>query len=99
MNMVGSYSAVLHYLRAVQAAGTKETGPVMAKMRELPVNDVFTTEGRLRIDGRMSHPMYVVQVKSPAESTNEWDLTKVIATVPAAVAVRPLNAGGCPLVK
>ena len=99
MNMVGSYSATLHYLRAVQAAGTKESGPVMAKMREMPVNDVFAQDGHLRIDGRMSHPMYVVQVKSPSESTNEWDLTKVLATVPASVAVRPLNAGGCPLVK
>lgn len=99
MNMVGSYSAVLHYLRAVQAAGSKETGVVMAKMREMPVNDVFTQDGRLRIDGRMSHSMYVVQVKTPAESTNEWDLSKVIATVPASVAVRPLNAGGCPLAK
>ncbi len=99
MNMVGSYSAVLHYLDAVKAAGTKETPVVMAKMREMPVNDVFTQDGHLRIDGRMSHPMYVMQVKTPAESTNEWDLSKVIATVPASIAVRPLDAGGCPLVK
>ncbi len=99
MNMVGSYSAVLHYLRAVQAAGTKDTATVMAKMRDMPVNDVFTQDGHLRIDGRMAHSMYVVQVKSPSESTGEWDLSKVIATVPASVAVRPLNAGGCPLVK
>ena len=99
MNMVGSYSAVLHYLRAVKAAGDKDTATVLAKMRELPVKDVFTQDGHLRIDGRMSHSMYVVQVKTPAESTDEWDLSKVIATVPASVAVRPLNAGGCPLVK
>ena len=99
MNMVGSYSAVMHYLEAVKAAGTKETPVVMAKMREMPVNDVFTQDGHLRIDGRMSHPMYVMQVKTPAESTNEWDLSKVIATVPASIAVRPLDAGGCPLVK
>lgn len=99
MNMVGSYSAVLHYLRAVQAVGGKDTAMVMAKMREMPVKDVFTQDGHLRIDGRMSHSMYVVQVKTPAESVNEWDLSKVIATVPASEAVRPLNAGGCPLVK
>ncbi|NNM74123.1 ABC transporter substrate-binding protein [Enterovirga aerilata] len=99
MNMVGSYSAVLHYLKAVQAVGTTNSDKVMPKMREMPVRDVFTQDGELRIDGRMAHSMFVMQVKSPAESKDEWDLAKVIATVPASVAVRPLNAGGCPLVK
>lgn len=99
MNMVGTYSAVLHYLQAVKAVGSTDAAPVMAKMRETPVHDVFTDDGHLRIDGKMAHSMYLVQVKSPAESRNEWDLTKVIATIPAGVATRPLNAGGCPLVK
>lgn len=98
MNMVASYSAVLHYLKAVQSVGSKDTGKVMAKMREVPVRDVFTSDGHLRIDGRMAHSMFAVQVKTPAESAGEWDLTKIIGTVSSDVAVRPLNAGGCRLV-
>lgn len=99
MNMVGSYSAVRHYLAAVEAAGTKDADMVMAKMRETPVNDVFTDAGELRIDGRMEHSMYVVQVKSPEESSGEWDLFNFIEEVPADVATRSLGEGGCPLVE
>lgn len=71
----------------------------MAEMRKAPVHDVFTKDGQLRTDRRMAHSMFVVQVKTPAESKDEWDLTKVIATVPTSEAVRPLDAGGCPLVR
>ncbi len=99
MLMVGTYSAVSHYLKAVEAAGTKDADKVMAKMRELPVRDVFTKEGQLRVDGRMAHPMYLVQVKTPAESKDEWDVTKILEKVPTDVATRPLDKGGCPLVK
>jgi len=94
----GVYSEVAHYLKAVAAAGTVETGPVMAKMRELPVEDFFAGHGVLRPDGRMVHDMYVMQVKAPSESLGEWDLLKPIATIPGERAFRPMSEGGCPLV-
>lgn len=75
----GEYSAVLHYLKAVRAAGTDETGAVMAKMRELPVDDVFARGGRIRADGAMVHPMYLAQVKNPAESRYPWDYPHIQA--------------------
>lgn len=95
----GVYSAVLHYLKAVQAAGTDDADAVMAKMRETPVNDMFAKNGILRKDGRMVHDVYVVQAKKPAESKSEWDLVKVIRTIPGAEAFRPLSESKCPLVK
>lgn len=99
MNMAGTYSAVRHYLAAVNAAGTKDADVVMAKMRETPVDDVFTDAGTLRVDGRMEHSMFVVQVKAPDASTGEWDLFSIVQEVPADVATRPLTEGGCPLVQ
>jgi branched-chain amino acid transport system substrate-binding protein len=94
----GIYSAVRHYLKAIEAAGTDEAMAVAAKMRALPVNDVFTKNGVVRADGRHVHDLYLVEVKKPAESTGPWDLYKVLATVPAAQAFKPLDAA-CPLVK
>ena len=99
MNQAATYSATLHYLKAVQAAGTKDTKTVMAKMRELPVKDAFTDNGVLREDGRMVHSMYLFQVKKPEESKGPWDYYKLLAEVPADQAFRPLKDGGCPLVK
>ena len=99
MNQAATYSATLHYLKAVQAAGTKDTKTVMAKMRELPVKDAFTDNGVLREDGRMVHSMFLFQVKKPEESKGPWDYYKLLAEVPADQAFRPLKDGGCPLVK
>ncbi|MBB4380144.1 ABC transporter substrate-binding protein [Bradyrhizobium sp. SBR1B] len=99
MNQAATYSATLHYLKAVQAAGTRDTKTVMAKMRELPVKDAFTDNGVLREDGRMVHSMYLFQVKKPEESKGPWDYYKLLAEVPADQAFRPLKDGGCPLVK
>ncbi|SPP98877.1 conserved exported protein of unknown function [Bradyrhizobium vignae] len=99
MNQAATYSATLHYLKAVQAAGTKDTKTVMAKMRALPVRDAFTDNGVLREDGRMVHSMYLFQVKKPEESKGPWDYNKLLAEVPADQAFRPLKDGGCPLVK
>jgi branched-chain amino acid transport system substrate-binding protein len=99
MNQASTYSATLHYLKAVEAAGTRDTKAVMAKMREMPVRDVFTENGVLREDGRMVHSMYLFQVKKPEESTGPWDYYKLLAEVPADQAFRPLKEGGCPLVK
>jgi len=83
----------------VQAAGTDDPKAVMAKMRELPVNDVMTKNGKLREDGRLVRDMYLFEVKSPAESKGKDDIYKLISTVPGDKAYRPLNEGKCPLVK
>ena len=94
----GVYSSIMHYLKAVEAAGTDEAKAVVAKMREMPINDFFAKNGKIREDGRMVHDMYLMQVKAPAESKGEWDLFKLVETIPGDRAFRPLDAGGCPLV-
>jgi branched-chain amino acid transport system substrate-binding protein len=93
-----SYSAVFHYLKAVKAAGSRDADAVAAKMRELPVNDFTTKDGKVRIDGRVLRNLYLLQVKRPEESKGKWDLYNVVATVPGDEAFRPLQDGGCPLV-
>ncbi|MGO9361180.1 MAG: ABC transporter substrate-binding protein [Xanthobacteraceae bacterium] len=98
MTQAGAYSATLHYLNAVRDANSKDAGAVMAKMRATPINDFMTHNGRLREDGRVLRDMYLYQVKTPQESTSEWDLYKLVATIPADQAFRPLADGGCPLV-
>ena len=98
MAQASAYSAVHHYLAAIAAAGTDEAKAVMAKMREIPVNDFFAHDGHLREDGRLVHDMYFAQVKSPAESKGAWDYDKILATIPGDQAFRPLAEGGCPLV-
>jgi branched-chain amino acid transport system substrate-binding protein len=99
MLTAGVYSSTLHYLKAVQAAGTDDAKAVMAKMREMPVNDVMTKNGKLREDGRLVRDMYLFEVKSPAESKGKDDIYKLIATVPGDKAYRPLKDGKCPFVK
>jgi branched-chain amino acid transport system substrate-binding protein len=99
MIQAGLYSATMHYLKAIDAAGTDDSQKVMAQMRETPVNDFFTRNGKIRIDGRMVHDMYLFEVKKPEESKGEWDLYKLLATVPGDEAFRPLDKGNCPLVK
>ena len=94
----GDYSAAHHYLEAVKAAGSKDPDKVMAKMRELPINDFMTKNGKLRIDGRVIRDLYLFEVKKPSESKSEWDIYKQISTIPADQAFRPLDQGGCPLV-
>ena len=89
----------MHYLNAVQAARTTEALAVMAKMRELPINDFFAKNGKIRIDGRMVHDMYQMQVKAPSDSTGPWDFYKLLATIPGNEAFRPLSESACPLVK
>jgi len=99
MLTIGVYSSTLHYLKAVQAAGTDDAKTVMAKMREMPVNDAMTKNGKLREDGRLVRDMYLFQVKSPAESKGKDDIYKLIATVPGDKAYRPLSESKCPLIK
>jgi len=98
LTTAGVYSATLHYLRAVQAAGTDEPKAVMAKMHEMPVNDMMTKNGTLRADGRLMRDMYLAQVKSPSEAKSKDDIYKILATVPADQAWRPLKDGKCPLI-
>jgi branched-chain amino acid transport system substrate-binding protein len=98
MAQAGVYSSILHYLKAVSALKSKDSDQVMAKMKETPIDDALFGKGAIRADGRAIHPMYLYQVKKPAESNSEWDIYKLVATIPAEEAFRPLNAGGCPLV-
>lgn len=95
----GDYSSTLHYLKAIQAAGTDEAGAVMAKMKSTPINDLFATNGRIREDGRMVHDMYLAEVKAPAESKSPWDYFKIKGVIPAEEAFQPLSKSTCPLVK
>lgn len=99
MLQTGVYSSVLHYLKAIKEAGTDDTKQVVAKMRELPVNDVFYQNGSIREDGRMMHDMYLFEVKKPADSKGPWDYYKLLATVPADMAFQPLSKSECPFVK
>ena len=96
---VGTYSAVRSYLKAVEATNSDDPKTVIAKMRETPVNDAFAKGGKLRADGRMVHDVYLVQIKSPAESKGEWDLLKLVDTIPGDKAFRPLEEGACPGLK
>ncbi|CAO3436273.1 ABC transporter substrate-binding protein [Azospirillum doebereinerae] len=99
MSHAAVYSGVLHYLKAVKAAGTSKTEAVVAKMRELPVEDMFADKGYIRADGRVMHDLYLVQVKTPAESKAPWDYYNVLGTIKAEDAFRPLSESECPLVK
>ncbi|WP_375167823.1 ABC transporter substrate-binding protein [Bradyrhizobium sp. CCGB01] len=99
MGDAGDYSSTMHYLRAVEAAGTDEAQAVMKKMREMPINDFFAKSGRIREDGRMVHDMYVYEVKKPSESKGDWDFYKLREVIPGDQAFRPLKDSACPLVK
>ncbi|MDW3683499.1 ABC transporter substrate-binding protein [Cupriavidus sp. CV2] len=95
----GVYSSTMHYLKAVQAAGTDETDAVVAKMKASPVNDFFAANGKIRADGLMVHDMYLVEVKTPQESRKPWDYYKIRQVIPASEAFRPIAASKCALLK
>lgn len=99
MVQAGAYSATLHYLNAVKAAGTADADAVAAKMKETPIHDFYTSNGHIRDDGRMVYDMLLAEAKKPSESKGDWDLLKINATIPAADAYRPLSESACPLVK
>ncbi|MGE5189791.1 MAG: ABC transporter substrate-binding protein [Gemmatimonadota bacterium] len=99
MVQAGDYSMVYHYLQAVKATGTDDTKTVMAKMKATPINDFFAKNGRIRVDGRMVHDMYLAQVKSPAESKYPWDYYNIREVIPGDKAFMPLSESKCPLVK
>ena len=95
----GVYAGVLHYLKAVDKAGSGNDGKaVVAAMKATATDDPLFGQGRIREDGRKLHPMYLLEVKKLEESKADWDYLKVVATIDADKAFRPLNEGGCPLV-
>jgi branched-chain amino acid transport system substrate-binding protein len=95
----GVYSATLAYLRAVDKVGSPTDGrAVVAAMKQSPVDDALFGHVTIRPDGRAVHPMYLLQVKTPDEAKDKWDVFKLTATIPAEQAFRPLGDGGCPLV-
>jgi branched-chain amino acid transport system substrate-binding protein len=98
-NHASVYSATLHYLKAVQAAGTDDTAAVMAKMKEMPINDMFAKGGKIREDGRMVHDMYLFQVKKPSESKGAWDYYNLKGTVKGDDAFQSLANSRCAAIK
>lgn len=99
MIQAGVYASVLHYLKAVEAVQNKDAARVMAKMKELPTDDPIFGKGLIRQDGRKLHDMYLFEVKKPDEARGPWDYYKVLGTIPAEQAFRPMQEAGCPLVK
>jgi branched-chain amino acid transport system substrate-binding protein len=93
----GTYSAVMHYLKAVQAAGTTKAETVMAKMRELPVTDFYTDRAKLREDGRLMRKAYVARMKSPEQSKKPWDYYEILSEIAPEQAFRPASEKACPL--
>ena len=98
MLQAGDYSAVTQYLTAVKAAGTDDADAVMAQLKKQKINDMFAKGGYIRPDGRMIHEMYLMQVKTPAESKEPWDYFKVAQTIPGDQAFLPLAESKCSLV-
>jgi len=92
----GTYSSVRHYLKAIEATGSDDTDTVLAKMREMPVNDMFAQNGVLRSDGRMVHDMYLAEVKDPSSSSKPWDYLNIVRTIPGEEAFGPLSESACP---
>ncbi|MER9959861.1 ABC transporter substrate-binding protein [Mesorhizobium sp. M0045] len=96
MIQAATYSAVTQYLKAIDKAGTDGTEAVAEELHSMPVNDVFTANGKVQPDGNMVHDMYLYQVKSPSESTKEWDYYKPLATIPGNEAFLSAQESGCP---
>ncbi len=100
MVQAGVYSAVTHYLKVVHELKSDADGAaVVAKMKATPTDDPLFGKGEIRADGRKIHPMYLFEVKKPSESKGKWDYYKLRSTIPADQAFRPIEQGGCPLVK
>ena len=96
--VAGVYGSTTHYLKAVKAAGTTDSTAVMAEMRKIPINDFMTKNGTIRADGRVLRDFYLFEVKKPSESKADWDYYKLVQTVPAEEAARPLSESQCPLI-
>ena len=92
MIQAGVYASMIHYMKAVRAAGTTDGLTVVAKMKELPTDDPLFGRGSIRADGRTLHDMYILKVKTPAQSQSVWDLEEVVGTIPAEEAFGPANS-------
>lgn len=99
MNQAGAYSATMHYLRSVAAAGTQDPSTVIKQMKDTKINDFFAEGGFIREDGRMVHDMYLVEVKKPSESSAPWDIAKVVQVIPGEEAFAPLSKSTCAYLK
>lgn len=99
MDQAGAYSATMNYLKAIKAAGTDDPDLVMAKLKSMDISDFFAVHGKIRADGRMVHDMYLMEVKKPAESKSDWDILKIIKTIPGDLAFMPLAQSSCSQVK
>jgi branched-chain amino acid transport system substrate-binding protein len=99
MIQAGLYSATMHYLKAIDAIGTDDALKTIAQMKKTHIHDFFTKDGYIRDDGRMVHEMHLFQMKKPSESKSSWDIYNLVTTIPGDEAFRPLDKGGCPLVK
>ena len=98
MLQAGVYGSVIHYLKAVQKAGTDDADAVAKAMREMPVNDVFTDNATIREDGKVVRDMYLAKVKTPSESKYEWDYLEIVSKIPAEAVTMPLSESTCELV-
>jgi branched-chain amino acid transport system substrate-binding protein len=92
----GTYSGILHYLRAGQADNSTDPKVIAAKMHDMPVNDMYNDNIVIRPDGRVLHKMFLMQVKSPEASKSKFDYYKVLAEIPGDQAFRPIEEGHCP---
>ncbi|MBJ3762022.1 ABC transporter substrate-binding protein [Maribius pontilimi] len=99
MVQAGMYSSALNYLKAVQEAGTDDAKTVVAQLKEMPIEDAFARNGRVREDGLMVHDMFLAQVKTPEESEGRWDYYNIIRTIPGDEAFRSLEDGTCEAIK
>jgi len=101
MNQAGTYAAVLHWMKAINAMDktrARDGAAVVAKMKEIPTDDPLFGKGSVRADGRVIHDIYLFQVKTPTESKAPYDLYKLISTIPGEQAFRPMAQGGCNLI-
>lgn len=99
MIQAGAYSATIHYLKAVEATNTDNADAVMKTMKATEINDFFAKGGKIRENGRMVHDMYLAEAKKPSESKGEWDIIKILRTIPGEQAYQPLSESTCPLLK
>jgi branched-chain amino acid transport system substrate-binding protein len=98
-NQVALYSSVRHYLEAVKASGSDDALTVAKAMKAAPIHDVFTGDGHVRADGRVTYDRYLMKAKTPQESKGPWDYLSVMAKIPADQAFRPLGTTGCAMTK
>ena len=99
MVQAGVYSATMHYLEAIKAAGTDDADAVRAQLGQMELNDFFVKNGKIEANGLMSHDMYLAKVKTPDQSKSDWDLLDIVSTIPAEKAYIPVAESSCSLVK